>query len=164
MLVARGREGELQVSILQGLIGLPEHIHQGRLQTQNAVPASEVFDHLAGKTQTLGSLIYTGGILNPGGYPRSIVISEIAADAGQRVHHRDTVLTQPLGRSDTRELQQLGCVDSTTAENDFTSGGNSSAADIVPVLDTDGTALLEQDTCGMCASDHLQVLACHGGL
>ena len=147
-LVARRREGELQVVIVDPFVGLPEHVDQRRIERQDALARDGVFQHLADQLQPVRALVDGLGVLDPGHEARRVVVAQVLADAGQRVLHRDAELTQQRRRTDARDLQELRGVHRAAAQDHLFRRPHFRRRAVSPALavaDADRALALEHD-------------------
>jgi hypothetical protein len=89
------------------------------------------------------------------------VVLQVLAHAGQVVHHVDAERAQLVGRSDPRDLQQLGRVDGPAAEHHLARPHRAPAAPGPGVLDAHRAPALEQDPRGQGERLDLEVGTAH---
>ena len=86
----------------------------------------------------------------------SRVVLEVLADTGQVVHHRDAERFEQIGGPDSRQLEQLGRIEGTAAEDDLGAADGLDPA-AAPVLDADRPRTFEDHPVHLCPGDHVEI-------
>ena len=147
-LVAGRGEGELQVVVVDPLVGFPEHVDQRRVEGEDALARGGIFQHLAHQPQPVRLFIDAGRVLHAGDEARRIVVAQVLADARQGVLHRDAQRLQQRRRPDAGDLQELRAVHGAAAQDHFLVGAHlhrPAVAAALAVAHADGPLAVEHD-------------------
>src|SRR5207237_6538412 len=115
--IACRREGELDVGSLQRVVGLPKAINLCRRKTENALAPKAPFGDLGRKLQPARALVDGVHVLHTYRDARRVVVTQILANAAQRVLHGDPLRLEEFRFADAGELQQLWGVERTARED-----------------------------------------------
>ena len=159
--VTRRREDRGDIGLKQARVGFAEGMHDGRRQTEHARLAQQPLRELAEQWQAADQVVDRAAVLHPHHDARAEMVAEVLADTGKVVANLDAELLQQRARAYARELQQLGRIHRTSADDDLAPRVDFELLAAAGVRHAAGAAAFEHDRIGMRVGDHGQTAALH---